>query len=217
MYAISPAPTFPPSFPLPDVVIWCIASTWMMHEEESEMQIRAQLYWGLIRLQRNWWISCMCVVAVSAVSTKVDRWEFGEEWTAAGMSGGNCSQERMLTEPACSCLGSAQWQWCGSHSRDYQEGESRVKHWSCGHFSLQGRDKGHWRYCSSKWSCRWQVSWRHWSKRIMAPFQNPTSFFMERLQGGIEVHNKTNVIFSVFKRPNYCKSTGLKFHAKSIL
>jgi hypothetical protein len=51
----------------------------------------------------------------------------------------------------------------------------------------------------------------------MALFQNPTSFFMERLQGGIEVHNKTNVFFSVFKRPNYCKITGLKFHAKSIL
>jgi hypothetical protein len=44
MYAISSPLTFPPSFPLPDVVWNLMYSQYLDHEEESEMQIRAQLY-----------------------------------------------------------------------------------------------------------------------------------------------------------------------------
>jgi hypothetical protein len=45
----------------------------------------------------------------------------------------------------------------------------------------------------------------------MAVFQNPTSFFMERLQGGIEVHNKTNVFFLFSKGQTTAKAQGLNF------
>jgi hypothetical protein len=41
MYAISPHLTFPPSFPLPDLVWNLMYSQYLDHEEESEMQIRA--------------------------------------------------------------------------------------------------------------------------------------------------------------------------------